>query len=245
MADRYRREFRLWGSTPDRDADDEIRFHIEMRVAELVQSGMSEPAARAEAARVFGNQADVRREVRAIDRQTSRRLQLTTWLLDLRQDVVAALRQFRKAPGFAAAAVLTIALGIGATTAIFGVVNAVVLRPLPFAEPDRVVLVQGVWRGQPSDVSAGNFVDWRAATREVFSHMAVANYVSVNITGGSSPERVRPTRRCSARPSASTTGRMSSSASCRRRSTTSPKRKRSGCRLPSRPNARPCTTSTF
>jgi putative ABC transport system permease protein len=190
MADRYRREFRLWGSTPDRDADDEIRFHIEMRVAELVEAGMSEAAARAEAARAFGNQADVRREVRAIDRQTTRRLQLTTWLLDLRQDAIAALRQFRKAPGFTAAAVLTIALGIGATTAIFGVVNAVILRPLPFAEPDRVVLVQGVWRGQPSEVSAGNFVDWRAATRDVFSHMAAANYVSVNITGGSSPERV-------------------------------------------------------
>jgi predicted permease len=190
MADRYRREFRLWGSTPDRDADDEIGFHLEMRVAELVESGMSEEAARAEASRTFGNTAAVRREVRAIDRQTSRRRQLTTWLLDLRQDVWSALRQFRKTPGFTAAAVLTIALGIGATTAIFGVVHAVLLRPLPFMQPERVVLVQGVWRGQPSDVSAGNFVDWRAATREVFSHMAAANYVSVNITGGGSPERV-------------------------------------------------------
>ena len=190
MAERYRREFRLWGSTPDRDADDEIRFHIEMRAAELVQSGMSEQAARAEAARAFGNQADVRRAVRAIDRQTSRRLQVTTWLIDLRQDVIGALRQCRKAPGFMTAAVLTIALGIGATTAIFGVVNAVLLRPLPFAEPERVVLVQGVWRGQPSDVSAGNFVDWRAATGDVFSHMAAANFVSVNITGGDAPERV-------------------------------------------------------
>jgi putative ABC transport system permease protein len=190
MADRYRREFRLWGSTPDRDADDEIRFHLEMRVAELVDAGMSEAAARAEAMRAFGSQADVRREVRAIDRQTSRRLQVTTWLLDLRHDVVAAARQFRKAPGFAAAAVLTIALGIGPTTAIFGVVNAVILRPLPFAEPERVVLVQGEWKSRPSDVSAGNFVDWRAATPDIFSHLAAASYVSVNITGAPAPERV-------------------------------------------------------
>ena len=190
MADRYRREFRLWGSTPDRDADDEIRFHLEMRVAELVEAGMTEAAARAEATRVFGSTSAVGREVRAIDRQTTRRVRFAEWLIDLRQDVIAAVRQFRKAPGFTAAAVLTIALGIGATTAIFGVVNAVVLRPLPFAEPDRVVLVQGVWRERPSDVSAGNFVDWRAATRDVFSHMAAANYLSVNITGGSSPERV-------------------------------------------------------
>jgi putative ABC transport system permease protein len=190
MADRYRREFRLWGSTPDRDADDEIRFHLEMRVAELVESGLTEEAARAEASRVFGSAADVRREMRTIDRQTSRRVRLAEWLLDLRHDIVSAMRQFRKAPGFTAAAVLTIALGIGATTAIFGVVHAVILRPLPFAEPDRLVLVQGHWKGRPSDVSAGNFVDWRAATRDVFSSMAAANYLSVNITGGPSPERV-------------------------------------------------------
>jgi putative ABC transport system permease protein len=190
MADRYRREFRLWGSTPELDTDDEIRFHLEMRVAELMESGLDETAARAEAARTFGSTANVRRQVRAIDRQTSRRLQLATWLIDLRQDVVSAVRQFRKAPGFTAAAVLTIALGIGATTAIFGIVHAVVLRPLPFAEPERVVLVQGHWKGSASDVSAGNFVDWRAVTREVFSHMAAANYLSVNITGAPSPERV-------------------------------------------------------
>lgn len=190
MADRYRREFRLWGSTPERDTDDEIRFHLEMRVAELVESGLTEEAARAEAARAFGSTTDVRRAVRAIDRQTSRRLRFAEWLIDLRQDVISAVRQFRKAPGFTAAAVLTIALGIGATTAIFGVVHAVVLRPLPFAEPERVVLVQGYWQGRPSDVSAGNFVDWRAATRDVFSHLAAVNYISVNITGGDSPERV-------------------------------------------------------
>ena len=103
MADRYRREFRLWGSTPDRDADDEIRFHLEMKVAELVESGLSDEAARAEAARTFGDAADVRREVRAIDRQTSRRIRIAEWLIDLRQDVVSAVRQFRKAPGFTAA----------------------------------------------------------------------------------------------------------------------------------------------
>ena len=163
MPERYRREIRFWGRSLDRDADDELRFHIEMRTAELMERGLSEADARAEAVRAFGSLPAVKAEVRHIDRQTARHVRWTTWLADLRQDVVAGLRQFRKAPGFTAAAVLTIALGIGATTAIFGVVHAVVLRPLPFAEPDRIAFVTEFWRDQRSDVSVGNFVDWRAA----------------------------------------------------------------------------------
>ena len=187
---RYRREFRLWGSTPDRDADDELRFHLEMRAAELVEAGVPEDEARARAARAFGDLAGIRRQVRDIDRQTERHMRLTHWLVDLRQDIASAVRQFRKAPGFTAAAMLTIALGIGATTAIFGVVHAVVLRPLPFPEPERLVLVEEWVRGRPNDVSAGNFVDWRAATADVFSHVAAVSYVNVNIAGSQEPERV-------------------------------------------------------
>jgi hypothetical protein len=190
MAARYRREFRLWGSTPDRDADDELRFHLEMRAAELVESGMPEEQARAQAARAFGDLAGIRRQVRQIDRQTERHMRLTHWLVDLRQDIASAVRQFRKAPGFTAAAIVTIALGIGATTAIFGVVHAVVLRPLPFPEPERLVLAEEWTRGRPNDVSAGNFVDWRAATADVFSHLAAVSYVNVNIAGSQEPERV-------------------------------------------------------
>ena len=115
----------------------------------------------------------------------------TTWLADLRQDVVAGIRQFRKAPGFTAAAVLTIALGIGATTAIFGMVHAVVLRPLPFAAPERIAFVTEFWRDQPSDVSVGNSVDWRAASSDLFSHLAAVNYTNLNVADGSEPERVR------------------------------------------------------
>jgi putative ABC transport system permease protein len=190
MTERYRREIRFWGRSLDRDADDELRFHIEMRTAELMERGLSEADARAEAVRAFGSLPAVKAEVRLIDRQTARRVRWTTWLADLRQDVVAGLRQFRKAPGFTAAAVLTISLGIGATTAIFGVVHAVVLRPLPFAEPERIALVSELWRDQPSDVSAGNFVDWRAASTDLFSHLAAINYTNFNVSDGSEPERV-------------------------------------------------------
>ena len=155
-----------------------------------MERGLSEADARAEAVRAFGSLPAVKAEVRHIDRQTARHVRWTTWLADLRQDVVAGLRQFRKAPGFTAAAVLTIALGIGATTAIFGVVHAVVLRPLPFAEPDRIAFVTEFWRDQRSDVSVGNFVDWRAASTDMFSHLAAINYTNFNVADGSEPERV-------------------------------------------------------
>jgi putative ABC transport system permease protein len=190
MPERYRREIRFWGRSLDRDADDELRFHIEMRTAELMERGSSEADARAEAVRAFGSLPAVKAEVRHIDRQTARHVRWTTWLADLRQDVVAGLRQFRKAPGFTAAAVLTISLGVGATTAIFGVVHAVVLRPLPFPEPDRIAFVTEFWRDQPSDVSVGNFVDWRAGSTGVFSHLAAINYTNLNVADGSEPERV-------------------------------------------------------
>ena len=161
-----------------------------MRTAELVERGWREADARAEATRAFGSLSAVKAEVRHIDQQTARHVRWTTWLADLRQDVVAGLRQFRKAPGFTAAAVLTIALGIGATTAIFGVVHAVVLRPLPFAAPERIAFVTEFWRDQRSDVSVGNFVDWRAASTDMFSHLAAINYTNLNVADGSEPERV-------------------------------------------------------
>ena len=85
MPERYRREIRFWGRSPDRDADDELRFHIEMRTAELVERGWREADARAEAARAFGSLSAVKAEVRHIDRQTARHVRWTTWLADLRR----------------------------------------------------------------------------------------------------------------------------------------------------------------
>ena len=191
MPERYRREIRFWGRSPDRDADDELRFHIEMRTAELVERGWRRGRCARRGGPRLRQSPAVKAEVRA-HRSADRRATCAgrRWLADLRQDVVAGLRQFRKAPGFTAAAVLTIALGIGATTAIFGVVHAVVLRPLPFAEPERIAFVTEFWRDQRSDVSVGNFVDWRAASTDVFSHLAAINYTNLNVADGSEPERV-------------------------------------------------------
>jgi putative ABC transport system permease protein len=108
-------------------------------------------------------------------------------------DLHYGLRALAKNPGFAALAVLTLTLGIGANTAIFTVVHAVLLRPLPYADPDRLVYVEenNLKKGWESfSVSPPNFVDWRAQSQS-FEQMAAINGASFNYTGGESPERLR------------------------------------------------------
>ena len=108
------------------------------------------------------------------------------------RDLRFALRRLARAPGFAAAAVLCLALGIGANTAIFSVINAVLLRPLPHAEPERLV---GVWEAsriresERNTVSPANYLDWRSATRSL-SGMAAVYDGSANLTGAGQPEEV-------------------------------------------------------
>ncbi len=111
------------------------------------------------------------------------------------QDFRYALRQFRKSPGFAAVAVITLALGIGFNTAIFSVVNAVLLRPLAFANAGRLVRI---WHVPPPKsfpgmttfpVSAANFLDWERQN-QVFDHMAIYTYHGFTVTGGDKPEQL-------------------------------------------------------
>jgi putative ABC transport system permease protein len=108
------------------------------------------------------------------------------------QDVRYALRQLRKSPGFTSAAVLMLALGIGANTAIFSVVNAVLLRPLPYKEADRLVMV---WEQNPhrgwfeNIVSAANFLDWKKQN-DVFTDMAAFESNFFNLSGGNKPEEI-------------------------------------------------------
>ena len=106
-----------------------------------------------------------------------------------RQNLLFAFRQLVRQRTFTVIAVLTLALGIGFTTAIFSVVHAVVLRPLPVPDPDRLVVVNEVWRGRPGNVSAGNFVDWRAAAKS-FESLAAAQYSSFNLADTGTAERV-------------------------------------------------------
>ncbi len=105
-------------------------------------------------------------------------------------DVRFALRTLRKAPGFTAVVMLTLALGIGATTAIFTIVDAVMLRPYPYADMDRIVMLAETTRtGQTMSIAWANFQDWREQN-QVFEHLGIYRGTVLNLTGGDQPERL-------------------------------------------------------
>jgi len=108
----------------------------------------------------------------------------------LRQDLRYALRTLTRHPAFAIIAGLTLALGIGATTAIFSVVDAVLLRPLPWPDSDRLVMVGGARAGQPTGVAYVDYLDWREQSK-AFEDLGVIRGQSVNLTGGSDHSSTR------------------------------------------------------
>ena len=181
----------LWRVPLDREVDEELAFHLEMRTRELIARGVDPAAAREQALSRIGDLPRLKQACVHIGRKRDREMRLTQWLEEFGDDVRFAARQLTRAPGFALVAALTLALGIGATTAIFSVVHAVVLRPLPFPDPHRVMFLgeDFAGRGQPSDVSVGNFVDWRTHARS-FSGLAALQHFSFNLSDDDQPERV-------------------------------------------------------
>jgi hypothetical protein len=146
--------------TSEKELDRELQFHLEEQTEKHVRDGLGEREAREAALRDFGSVARVQEECR------------DSWgvrfLDNLRQDAGYGLRGIRRNPGFASIVVLTLALGIGANTAIFSVVQGVLLRPLPFAEPDRLVQLNQAARGagQPFlGFSVPDFTDFRERSR--------------------------------------------------------------------------------
>ena len=164
----YRRLFdlRLGGrARADAEMDLEIESHLEMRVADLVRAGWSPDAARDEAMRRVGHFDTARRQLHTAARQREAAKRQRDWLGSLAADVRYAIRQAKRAPGFTALAVATLALGIGATTTIFTLVAHVILRPLPFPHPEQLLAVAGLdsARHRVDVISSADWLDWRRA----------------------------------------------------------------------------------
>ena len=190
-----RRRFRtMFGLAPKRDVEDELSFHLEMRVRELVEQGESETRARELAWRRFGDYEASRSACVAINQRRRQRMERVEVFTELRQDVRYALRMLRRAPGFTAIAVLTLALGIGANTAIFSLFNQLLLRSLPVQDPDRLVSLSapGPKPGSKSYGVAGNWDDVFSypmfrdleGVPNVFSGLAAHRDLDVNLTWG-------------------------------------------------------------
>jgi predicted permease len=167
-----------------RDMDDEMHFHVEMEAADLAARGVPPEEARRQALIAFGGVErfkDEGRDTRGVGP-----------VEDFVRDVRFGARTLRRRPGFAAVVVLTLAVGIGGTTAIFGAVHGVLLAPLPYRDPERIITVwtnDHIEGEERQDVSPGNFLDWRVRQRS-FTTFASANPWSMDYIGPDGPEHL-------------------------------------------------------
>lgn len=181
---------RFTSSARDRDMDQEMAFHLESIGREYVQAGMSEAEADRAARARFGSVLRLKEEGHEI--RGARLLE------EVARDIRHTGRWLRRSPGFAAAVVLTLALGIGATTAVFSIVDAVILRPLAYEDPDRLYAVHEVIPAIATTVplvpvNARHYQEWRAAARS-FEDMALIGPLDVEISGNGDPERMAAAR---------------------------------------------------
>jgi predicted permease len=175
-------------SQKERELSEELQFHLERQIEENIVRGMSSQEAWYAALRLFGGVQQIREECRDMRRVST--------IENLVQDLRYGLRQMRRTPGFTAVAVVTLALGIGANTAIFSLVNGVLLQPLPYKDASRLVSVAGTNEKQGVKVnvmSYPDFADWRTQNR-VFSGLAAYRAQHYDLSGKGVPERIRGVR---------------------------------------------------
>src|SRR5277367_2244089 len=167
----------------EQDMQDELRFHIERQTAENIAAGMPPEEARRQAVLQLGAIEGVKEDCREQRRGF--------WLESLYADVRYGLRILRKSPGFTVIAILTLALGIGANTAIFSVVQGVLLAPLPYNEPERLVMVwqYNLTLKHAISVSYPDFLDWQRNARS-FQQMAAFDSQDRNLTAPGTPEHL-------------------------------------------------------
>ncbi|HEX5313753.1 MAG TPA: ABC transporter permease, partial [Gammaproteobacteria bacterium] len=177
----WRRYSTLFGRNIRRDIEDEIKFHVEARARELVDHGWPPRAAEEEAHRLFGDRDSILMKCQQIDTRFEQRRKMLAYLADIAADVRYALRGFKRTPGLTIVTLLTLAVGLGLTAAVFSVLNAVLLHPLPYAEPERIVqIVENVPAGEGfggvaqrrTAMSASDFIWWREHSTTL-SHFAM------------------------------------------------------------------------
>lgn len=188
MPIRQRLRSLLWRVPVDQEVRDELAHHIELRTRELIEHGLDPVAARAEAERRLGS-GRVAVELQRLGEDRNHSWARREWLDEFRQDLSFALRQCRTKPGFTTAAVLTLALGLGATTAIFSVVHAVVLKPYTYADPDRLLLASTMFRGNRGSWTSGAYDYFRQRLTTV-DQFAASGLGSFNLADEGAPERV-------------------------------------------------------
>jgi predicted permease len=189
------RAARPFEPAPQVEVDDELAFHLEARIKEYVARGMDPAEARAAALRRFGDLGEVRTECTQLLEADRRASDRRDWFDDLRQDLRYGVRALRRAPVFTMLAVATLALGIGANAAVFGVVKSVLLDALPYASADRVVRVYGKWASGTTDrgpLSVGTIRDLRERQRS-FERMAAfqATPTEATLLAGDDPRVVK------------------------------------------------------
>ena len=168
----------------EQELDDEIRYHIERLAEQNIAAGMTPAEARYAALRAMGGVEQRKEECRDMRK--------THLVEDVVRDLQYAVRMMRRNPGFTLLAMLIMGLGIGANTAVFSVVDAVLLKPFSFHQPDRLVMVweENTLLGYPhTDVAAGNYLDWKEQS-DAFEDLAAYFGNAFNLTGEGTPERL-------------------------------------------------------
>jgi hypothetical protein len=171
-----------------REIEDELAFHLDMRTRQLIESGLAPDEAGERARRQFGDLEDVRQKCVTLDTERIRAMDRASLMQDLRQDITYAARMLRRAPMVTLVVVLTLGLGIGANTAIFSLVDAMLLRKLPVRAPDELVVV-----GNPAAVTNMSYSDVPSArlfSVRTFRQMQESQALVSGLAASGRPERI-------------------------------------------------------